>query len=154
MSSIFSVTMAIALPECVSWNCFTKTREMLQQLFVKLNIERSYAMECLHNVWETWFEKTGSLCIQLDRQWKPISKEVLSEVAMAIIEQLSMNDDNISKTHTVSWELEVWKCKNILRKVVHFFSYNISHNQQLLVTYNEHWLFFALTIFAWVDVDS
>ncbi|GBN38746.1 hypothetical protein AVEN_131644-1 [Araneus ventricosus] len=56
----------------------------------------------------------------------------------------------------VSWHLGVpySKVRNILRKMVHFFPYKISHNQQLLDIDREKRLIFALTFLARVDVDA
>ena len=102
------------------------------------------------------FETTGSLGVQRGRGRKPIGAEVVSEVATAVVEQSLTNDRGISSARAVSRQLDVsygtvWK---ILRKIVHFFPYKISHKQQLLGTDTERRLSFALTFIARMEVDD
>ncbi|GBN16423.1 hypothetical protein AVEN_126506-1 [Araneus ventricosus] len=44
--------------------------------------------------------------------------------------------------------------RNVLRKMVHFFRYKISHNQQLLAIDREKRLTFVLIFLARVEVDA
>lgn len=102
------------------------------------------------------FETTGSLGVQRGRGRKPIGAAVVSEVATAVVEQSLTNNRGTSSARAVSRQLDVsygtvWK---ILRKIVHFFPYKISHNQQLLGTDPERRLSFALTFIARMEVDD
>ncbi|GBL84596.1 hypothetical protein AVEN_191063-1 [Araneus ventricosus] len=96
------------------------------------------------------FEKTGSLYVQGGRGQKPICTEVVSEAATAVVEQSLTNDHGVSRARAVSTQLDVsygtvWK---ILRKIVHFLPYKISHNHKLLATDTDRRSSFALTFLA------
>jgi hypothetical protein len=102
------------------------------------------------------FEKTGHLGVQPGRGRKSTHSDVVEDVATAIVEQSMDNIMGCSSARAVSRHLgvpysTVW---NVLRKMVHFFPYKISHNQQLLAIDREKRLTFALTFLARVEVDA
>lgn len=161
MSSILSVTMAISLPERAlivklfyenHGNAAAALREFRRRKMLRSGPMSPQGVRDMISR----FEKTGSLCVQRGRGRKPISAEVVSEVATAVVEQSLTNDHGISSARSVSRQLgmsysTVWK---ILRKIVKFYPYKISHNQTLLDTDIDRRLSFALTFLARVEVDD
>ncbi|GBM54449.1 hypothetical protein AVEN_150605-1 [Araneus ventricosus] len=98
------------------------------------------------------FENTGHLGVQPGRG----RKSTRSDVATTIVEQSMDNVVGCSSARAVSRYLGVpyRTVRNVLRKMVHFFPYKISHNQQLLAIDKEKRLTFALTFLARVEVDA
>ncbi|GFV32619.1 uncharacterized protein TNCV_441111 [Trichonephila clavipes] len=102
------------------------------------------------------FEKTGHLGVKPGRGRKSTRPDVVEDVATAIVDKSMENVIGCSSARAVSQHLgvpysTVW---NVLRKVVHFFPYNINHNQQLMANDREKRLIFALTFLARVEVDA
>ncbi|GBL91048.1 hypothetical protein AVEN_184431-1 [Araneus ventricosus] len=102
------------------------------------------------------FKKIGHLGVQSGRGCKSTRSGVIEDVATAIVEQLVDKVVGCSSACAVSRHLDVpySTLRNVLRKMVHFFSYKISHNQQLLAINKEKRLTFALTFLARVEVDA
>ncbi|GFW80770.1 uncharacterized protein TNCV_348731 [Trichonephila clavipes] len=85
------------------------------------------------------FKKSGHLGVQPDRGRKSTRSDVVEDVATAIVDQSMDNVIGYSSARAVSRHLgvlysTVW---NVLRKVGHFFPYEIRHNQQLMANDRE-----------------
>lgn len=102
------------------------------------------------------FEKIGHLGVQPVRGRKSTRSDVVEDVATAIVEQSMDNVVGCSSARAKSRNLGVpySTVRNVLRKMVHFFPYKISHNQQLLPIDREKRLTYALTFLARVEVDA
>ncbi|GBM40034.1 hypothetical protein AVEN_250505-1 [Araneus ventricosus] len=101
-------------------------------------------------------KEAGYLGVQPGRGRKSTRSDVVEDVATAIVEQSMDNVVGCSSARAVSRHLGV-PCstvRNVLSKMVHFFPYKISHNQQLLAIDREKRLTFSLTFLARVEVDA
>ena len=77
------------------------------------------------------FEKTGDLKDQPSRGRKLIPSDVDEDVATTIIKQSMDNVVGFCSTRVVSQHLSVPKStvQNVLRKIVHFYLYEIRYNR-------------------------
>src|SRR5215813_6425209 len=102
------------------------------------------------------FEETGSLTVRSGRGRKPVSEEVITDVATAIVERSQGTIGGSSSARGVARELDlnvstVWK---VLRRVLHYYPYKISCTQELKPNEFDKRLTFAVTFLARMEMDD
>ena len=102
------------------------------------------------------FETTGTLGVQSGRGRKRIKQEQIKEVATAVVDQATANTQGNSSARSISKQTDIpfSTVQKILRKIIKFYPYKITSNQQLLPGDRNTRLEFALRFLARLEVDD
>ena len=104
---------------------------MHPQLFRNVEAEKitkgAFIAECSKKMIKK-LEETESLTIRAGREHKPLSEDVITNVATAIVEKSLGTFADTSSARGVAWKLimsysTVWR---VLRRIIGFYSYKIS----------------------------
>lgn len=102
------------------------------------------------------FETTGTLGVQPGRGRKGIKQEQMEEVATAVMDQAIANKQGTSSARAISRQTDIpfSTVQKILRKILKFYPYKITHIQELLPGDTNTRFEFALRFLARMEVDN